>query len=229
MWSVPQPDPGEGYEATKIVLRGVDPASQLVTFENLRFDGAFVQTWLSGPFGVETSKDILAGPSYPAEWIPFDSHVLITSRNPLMFGGSTGCNFNCISETNDMSIGQIPGLPIAAGTPSVSGVGSIAMAEPTGAFFLAPLFQLNEIDFAYLVRQTDANADGDLTMTLGVLGNGIVNSGEPGGASFGFNGNAPVLIRFIPEPSTSLLAIFALAATTFVRRRSSAPGSQPTS
>ena len=36
VWSVPQPAPGEGYEATDIVLRTVDPAAKLVTFENLR-------------------------------------------------------------------------------------------------------------------------------------------------------------------------------------------------
>ena len=43
VWSVPQPTPGEGYQSTNIVLRGVDPASKLVTFENLRFDGDLAQ------------------------------------------------------------------------------------------------------------------------------------------------------------------------------------------
>ena len=51
-------------------------------------------------------------------------------------------------------------------------------------------------------------------MTLGILGVGFIDSGQPGGASFGFNGNDPVVIRFIPEPSAAALAIFAVAAVT---------------
>ncbi len=93
VWSAPQPAP-DGYEATKIVLRASDPASKLSTFENLRFDGDLVQTWLSGPFGTETSKNVFAGQTYPAEWIPYDSHVLITSENPNMLGSNPGCNFH---------------------------------------------------------------------------------------------------------------------------------------
>ena len=42
---------------------------------------------------------------------------------------------------------------------------------------------------------------------------------ELGGASFGFNGNDPVMIPFVPEPSAAFLAIFALAAVTCLRRR----------
>ena len=218
VWSVPQPALGDGYEATKIVLRGVDPASKLVTFENLRFDGDLVQTWLSGPFGTPTAKGAPeAGPTYMAEWIPYDSHLLISSY---MIGGQVGGGYAGISEFNDMSIGQIPGLSLVSGFPQAAGFGPIAMANPTDAFFLGTSFQTNEVDLAYLVRQTGAGAaDGHITMTLGVLGSGVVNSGQPGGASFGFNGNDPVVIRFIPEPSAMFLVVFALAAVTCLRRR----------
>ena len=101
---------GEGYEATKIVLRGVDPDSKLVTFENLRFDGDLVQTWLSCGCAVPTAKNVVAGPTYPEEWIPFDSHLLISSFDPNMIGGQAGDGFVGIDELNDNSIGVIPGL-----------------------------------------------------------------------------------------------------------------------
>ncbi len=115
--------------------------------------------------------------------------------------------FNGISETNDESIGEIRGLPSVVRNPSVSGIGPISMFRPTDAFFLVPDFESNEVAVAYLVRQ--AGADSHFTMTLGVLGSGIINSGEPGSASFGFNGNDPVEIHFVPEPSAEFLAMFA--------------------
>ncbi len=160
VWSVPQPDPGPGYEATKVVLRGVDPASKPVTFENLRFDGELVQTWLSGPFGTDTSKNVVAGPTYPAEWIPFDSHLLISSMPPpSMIGSDSENGFNGISETNDNSIGQIPGLSLVQDrVPPVSGIGPISMVDPTDTFFLDSAFQTNEVSLAYLVGQTGVAA-----------------------------------------------------------------------
>ena len=187
------------------MLRGTDPVAKLNTFENLRFDGDLVQTWLSGPFGTPTAKNVFVRPTYPEEWIPFDSHLLISSMPPPTMIGSGF--FNGISETNDESIGEIPGLPSVVGNPFVSGIGPISMFRPTDAFFLVPDFESNEVAVAYLVRQ--AGADSHFTMTLGVLGSGIINSGEPGGASFGFNGNDPVEIHFVPEPSAEFLAMFA--------------------
>ena len=94
------------------------------------------------------------------------------------------------------------------------------MAAETDSFFLLPELQTNEIDFAYLVTADDSTGvAGEGFLTLGVSGEGIVNSGDPGGASFGFNGNDPLVIPFIPEPSTAALAIFALATVTCLRWR----------
>ena len=94
------------------------------------------------------------------------------------------------------------------------------MAAETDSFFLLPELQTNEIDFAYLVTPDDSTgAAGDVFLTVGVSGEGIINSGDPGGASFGFNGNDPVVIRFVPEPAAAALAVFALAAVTCLRRR----------
>ena len=119
-----------------------------------------------------------------------------------MIGGEVGNGFNGIREDNDMSIGTIPELPLVFGlAPSISGISPIFMLLPTDAFFLDTTFQTNEVDLAYLVRQTGAGVvDSNITMTVGVLGSGIVNSGQPDGASFGFNGNDLLVIRFIPEP-----------------------------
>ncbi len=112
-------------------------------------------------------------------------------------------------------------LPMLDGqATAITGMGDTAMKLQTDAFFLDILFQTNEIEFAYLVTPTDSTgAAGEVFLTVGVLGAGIINSGDPGGASFGFRGNDPVVIRFIPEPSAAVLAIFALAAVTCLRRR----------
>ena len=102
-----QDAPGPGYSAVKWVLRTTDPDARIVTFENLRIDGAVVQTWLSGPLGEPTAKGApQAGPTYDESWIPFDSHVLIEES---MVGGSAGGGYQGIDETNDSSIGAIPG------------------------------------------------------------------------------------------------------------------------
>ena len=200
VWSVPQPDPGPGYEAANILLRASDPTAKLVTFENVAFEGELVQTWLDSIFGTPTSKNVVAGPTYPADWIPYDSHLNISSMPaPTMIGGEAGNGFTGINEENDMSIGQIPGLSDVMGVPSVSGIGSISMVEPTDAFFLDTDFQTNEVNLAYLVAPKDpAGAAGHISMTLGVLGEGIVNSGDPGGAQWGFGEN--------PEPLAIALA-----------------------
>jgi hypothetical protein len=54
-----------------------------------------------------------------------------------------------------------------------------------------------------------------------VLGDGIVNSGDPGGANFGFNGDNGDMgyAVFVPEPTTGLLAGLASLALLGFRRR----------
>ena len=210
-----------GYLAARLELRAVDPSATLVTFENLKIEGPLVQTWLSGPFGSSTPKNVAASQTYPAEWIPYDSHLNITSENPNMIGGQAGEGFVGIDETNDMSIGLIPGLPDVLGTPSGSGVGAISMVNPTDAFFLAPEFQSNVVDFAYVVIP---DTPGSMALvTVGVLGDGITNSGEPGGANFGFNGDngdtGYAVIYSIPEPSTGITTMAAFALISALRRR----------
>ena len=219
VWSVPQAVPGPGFVATKLVLKATSPSATLATFENLAVGGDLVQTWISGPSGTPTAKgEPLAGPNYAAEWIPFDSHLLI---DPSEVGGEVGGGYTGISEVNDDSIGAIPGLPTASGFPPTSGIGAIMMASPTDAFFLQPASQLNQVDFAYLVTQTGAG--NSVTITLGVLGAGIVNSGQPGGAQWGSGDNPePLVIPFpvaaIPEPATVWLGLLAVAGVAMRRR-----------
>ena len=140
-----------------------------------------------------------------------------------MVGDSAGLGLASIDEANDLSNPAIANenLPLLDGQASaITGMGDIAMNLETDTFFVQHEFQLNEIDFAYLVTPDDSTgAAGEVFLTVGVLGDGIINSGDPGGASFGFRGNDPVVIPFIPEPSTAALAIFALAAVTSLRRR----------
>ena len=59
------------------------------------------------------------------------------------------------------------------------------MNKHTDAFFLLPRFQTNSVDLAYLV--TPKNSGEEVFVRIGVLGQGIVNSGLPGGARFGFD------------------------------------------
>ena len=208
-----------GYLAARVELR-TDAANALVTFENFKLTGSPVQTWLTGPFGGPTAKNVVAGPTYPAEWLPYDTHMLISSMPPpTMIGGEAGNGFNGITETNDMSIGHIPGLPDLQGTPPGSGIGETSMVEATDAFFLAPAFQTNVVELAYaVISEADFNAGQNVFATIGVLGSGIIDSGQPDGASFGFNGNDPVAI-FVPEPTTGLLAGLASLTLLGIRRR----------
>lgn len=210
-----------GYRAARVVLRS-DSGTRLVTFENLKLDGVPVQTWLSGPFGSSTPKNVAANATYPAEWIPYDSHLSITSRDPNLIGGQAGFGFIGIDETNDMSIGVIPGIPDVLGTPSTSGLGPISMVNATDAFFLLPEFQTNEVDLAYVViSEADRAAGDNVFLTIGVLGEGIINSGDVDGASFGFNGdnNDMGYAIFVPEPTTGLLASLASLVLLGIRHR----------
>ena len=211
--------PVEGYPeywGSQIVLRSAPGTSQ-VTFENLSFKGNVVQTWLSGVFGVPTAKGAPEpSATYDASWIPLDSHVLITDS---MVGGGAGGSYGGIDETNDMVIGLITGLPPASGFDPVSGLGDLQMGMPTDAFFLGPADQSNEIQLGYFViEQSVLTAGGNTMMTLGVLGDGIVNSGDENGASFGFSGN-PLVAIHVPEPATGLLAGLGSLVLLGIRRR----------
>ena len=224
MVEIREAPPGPGYMASRVVLRSGEPSASLVTFENFKITGSPVQTWLSGPFGGPTAKNVVAGPTYPAEWVPFDTHMLISSMPPpTMIGGEAGNGFNGITETNDMSIGQIPGLPDVLGTPPVSGIGEVWMVEPTDAFFLAPPFQTNEVELAYVVI-SDADfflAGENVFITVGVLGAGIIDSGQEGGANFGFNGDHGDMgyaVFLVPEPTTNVMAGLASLMLLGIRR-----------
>jgi hypothetical protein len=223
MISIPQPNPAAGVLATKVVLRATDPSASLVTFENLAIRGDVHQAWLSGPFGTPTAKGApQAGATYDAAWIPFDSYVIITDDQ---VGGGAGGSYGGINETNDGSTPAVAAmLPLLTpgDFPALTGIGDIAMGDPTDAFFLKPEFQNAELELAYLVTPEApvGGVDGGVTVTLGVLGAGIIDSGQPGGASFGFNGNEPVVVQFVPEPATGLMAgMLASLVLLGIRRR----------
>ena len=193
--SIPQPSPLPGLLATKVVLRA-RPESQLVTFENVKITGAAHQVWTpSACFGFSPTStpfvDARCWDIFPPEWIAADSHILIS---PSMVGGG-GTGIVSIKESNDLTNPAMANenLPLLEGqATAITGMGDTAMKLVTDVFFVTPEFQLNEIDFAYLVTPDDSTgAAGEVFLTVGVLGDGFINSGDPGGASFGFRGNDP--------------------------------------
>ena len=62
-----------------------------------------------------------------------------------------------------------------------AGIGGIRMTDPTDAFFLDTPFQTNEVSLAYIVSET--GPAGDVFLTVGVLGEGIMASQKRGAAS----------------------------------------------
>lgn len=219
--SIPQPSPLPGLLATRVVLRW-PPESQLVTFEHVSITGAVHQVWFPELFG-PTSTPFVDGDGWdvlPVEWIAADSHMLI-SRS--MVGGQAGIGFGSIYEVNDLSnpVMANESLPFLDGQfPAVTGIGDIALDNDNfAAFFVQPEFQLDEIEWGYLVTLDDGTADDNVSLTVGVLGAGIINSDQPGGAAFGFKGNDPVVIPFIPEPTARVLAMSVVVAFACLRRR----------
>ena len=218
VWSEPQSDPAAGFQATKLVLRTTSPTASIVTFENIAVTGALHQVFDSILMNPTPHPDTLAdSASFNGSWGVFDSHLLIT---PSMVGGSAGGGFAGISESNDGSFGSGGLPPSSGGFNAKTGIGDLAMASPTDAFFLDTPFQSNEVEFAYLV--TPVGGAG-VFLTLGVLGDGIVNSGDPGGARWGFgpaSGPLPILFRNpVPEPAVGLLGAMAGLGLWAVRRR----------
>ncbi len=222
--SIPQPSPLPGLLATKVVLRTA-PENRLVTFENARISGAVHQVWIPNPMGPPTPTPRCGVPGWhllPPEWIAADSHFSFSS---MIGGGAGGCGggggFGGPDEVNDLSnpVGANESLPLLNGVAqAVTGIGETTWLFPD--IFDANIFNTNEEEFAYVVTPDESTgAAGNVFLTVGVLGEGIINSGEPGGAHFGFFGNDPVVIPFIPEPSTAALAMFGLVAVTWLRRQ----------
>ena len=204
--SIPQPSPAPGFVSTHIELRALDPDAKLVTWTNVKIEGRVHQTWLEGGLGQPTPNldQVGAGPTYGEDWRALDSHLLL--RNNMM-GGCTGGCFQGISETNDglslahrylNSIRPQPDIELRPRT----GFGNIKMQRETDAFWIQDP-QTHTMPYAQIVTDYDAiNGPGEVHLTFGVLGERVINSGEVGGATFGFDGQEPVLVRFaVPEPN----------------------------
>jgi hypothetical protein len=222
VWLEPQAPPLDGFGAAKILLRTTDPNGKFVTFFNVAIEGELVQQFVH-----QASPTPFIDSKMPDDWRAADSHL---SMSVDMFGETVG-GFT-ITETNDMSDPNDISSHLSLSNDeahAVSGLGPIFMPIPTDAFWLKPAFSANEVDFAYLVVPCDvASGASDVTLRLGVLGQRIVNSDDPGGAQWGFGENPDPLELFpptgnvpcIPEPgSVSLLGMGALMFLGLSRRR----------
>ena len=172
MYAVPNDAPADGVTSNKIVLKTDDAAAKIVTFENINIANAH-QVWGSLDFTPEkTAFAPTTGALYSADWAPFDTHLLIPS------GNIAGGVFTMVEE-NDMST-DLGFAPLPTTAEAQTGIGPTKTGLDTDAFFLDSAFQSNEIDFAQVVALADTPA----TVTVGILGEGIINSGEAGGAFF---------------------------------------------
>ena len=198
------------YIAAKLTAKGVDPAATLVTFTNISITGNVVQTHSSFlPDGNALGRPT-SGPLYGDTWADLDTHLLIS--NDMIAGGVFG-----ISETNDASRGMGPFRPLPSTAQPVVGLGDLAMDNSTDAFFVLPEFQRNEIEVAYIV--IPASSPGHVSITLGVLGSGIMDAGTEGGASFGYDGGGPIsTIICVPEPASGLMAAILGLGLLWLRR-----------
>lgn len=210
LFSIPVDIGRDDLFAAKVVACGERPDSKLVTLTNLSFSNTH-QVWssLGGPNALGRP---IAGPIYHEDWVPLDSHLLISDQ--MIGGGVYG-----VSEENDGNSTLVDTLPTTAATASaLVGYGSIANDTPNDAFFLAPEFQDRVVEVAYIV----SDGSRPVEMTLGILGSGITDAGSAGGAAFGYDGNPTVrfpLSIAIPEPKGSVSMPWMLAVVAFVRRR----------
>ena len=171
LWVTPAPSPGEGFSAANITAT-THPGAKIVTIEGLKIEGVHQVFGSFTPPASNEGFENAAGPLFHEAWGPFDSHLNF-SRSSIAGGVYT------LVETNDMSLGD-GGLPPAASTAvAQTGIGSIGFANPTDAFFFETPFQTDNIPLAYVVLSNTSFA-----FTAGFLGDGIVNSGEAGGAFF---------------------------------------------
>lgn len=186
----------EGFSAAILSLSSPE-GSKMTVFEDLLIGTEMnrgpnpVQTWTSGPFFTPTILGPLPPlPTFLSEWAPYDSHLLLTKE---MLGVGDGSGLSLITENNDSSIGSL-GLPtINNAFRARIGRGEISTLTALG---LEPDFQSNSVDFArIIVPATDSRP---IPFSLGVVGEGIVNSGQPDGAFFD---KVPLDIHAIDPPS----------------------------
>ena len=226
VWAIPQPAPAPGFLATRVELRTTDPDGSIVTYTNIRIEGRVHQTWLDGPFGQPTRDQAFVRPSalYGEGWAALDTHLLMSAD---MMGGCAGPGYVGISESNDGSSTAHEFLSPIAGTQfgAKTGYGDLSMQTEFDACFFDPEFQRSEIPWAYVVTDNDPEmGPGEVYLTFGILGIGIIDAGEPGGAHFGYNGQSRLQVPFqIPEPcfaSLSTLVWLCLFVAESVRARS---------
>lgn len=226
--------------AAKLVLRTEDPADTIVTFERFGLRGDVHHVWSDLPQFPSTPNvdDVHPSARYHADWGPYDSHVLIPRRHALGTApladldeenaaddGPLRASFQGVDETNDGSTSARPiglGLPrleieidgIIQAQPPRSGFGDVEMKR-FGAFFLSPERQSNEVEFARIatacVSDNVGHREPEISFELGVLGEGIVDSGLPGGAVFNVRVDPALNITCVPEPSSLVLACFGFA------------------
>lgn len=176
------------YRSAKIVAKTDDPSDKLTRFEGISLSGHIVQTWQSA-FSPGGANAFLpqTGASFPMEWIPLDSHLLISE-------GSIGEGDFSISEENDGSLGSAhwiggEGVPCTFCIGTV-GVGATQMENKSDWFELQPESASNEVELAQIVTT------GLAKISVGVSGDGL------DGAFF-----ENVSIAFVPEPSFTLLGL----------------------
>ena len=84
--AIPEAAP-DGFFALTLAFRQNDPSHRFTAVEGLEITGDLHQAWLSGPFGQPTVNPPQVGEAFHESWVPYDSHLLITSH---MVGFSVG-------------------------------------------------------------------------------------------------------------------------------------------
>lgn len=223
IWAIPQPAPATGFLATRVELRAQNHEAALVTYTNIKIEGRVHQTWLGGPFGTPTIDQSHVRPdaAYAEGWAALDTHLLMDAG--MMGGCDGGGGYAGISETNDGSSLAYEQLPPLSGTSFIAetGYGDLKMANETDACFFIPEFQRNELPYAYIVTDNHpTTGPGEVFLTFGFLGPGIVHAGLAGGVAFGFEQQPPLQVPFqVPEPGAAMLFVLGLILSFAKRKR----------